>query len=137
MDISRIPTYILSNLHERGHTDEQIATMTPEEALDEFLNWEGIIGYTGRIVGALDALRAAETKKSSAFKRFLLMEEVNDKRSFAGFFHTEADAGKHVEVIRRQRKETFGGLIDVSGLTFGPFRLFEFDPNKPTKEWPA
>lgn len=39
----------------------ELRTLSPAEALDKWLNWNGIIGYTSQIIEALDELRKVET----------------------------------------------------------------------------
>lgn len=39
-----------------------IASMSPTEALDKFLTWNGIIGYTHLIIKAYENLKASEIK---------------------------------------------------------------------------
>ena len=53
---------ILSNLGFEDLTPGQesyVANSTPEELMDKFLNWEGIIGYTSMIVKAWKSINAA------------------------------------------------------------------------------
>ena len=53
---------ILSNLGFEDLTPEQeawIANSTPEELMDKFLNWEGMIGYTSMIIKAWKSINAA------------------------------------------------------------------------------
>ena len=63
LDLNKIPKPILKVLrNECDYTDDQIADWSAVTALDAWLEWEGIIGYTDIIVGHLDALRASEVK---------------------------------------------------------------------------
>lgn len=63
LDLNKIPAPILKVLrNECDYTDDQIADWNPVTALDAWLEWEGIIGYTDIIVRHLDALRKAEVK---------------------------------------------------------------------------
>lgn len=55
---------ILSNLDLCSEPDfeeglRHINNMTTFEAFNRYLNWHGIIGYTDRIIQALDNIRAA------------------------------------------------------------------------------
>lgn len=55
---------ILSNLDLHAEADFEagcrvINHMTTYEAFNKYLNWHGIIGYTDRIIQALDNIRAA------------------------------------------------------------------------------
>jgi len=51
----RLPENILSNLRE-NFTDEQINVMTPDIIFKEFLEYEGIIGYTEMIREAYESI---------------------------------------------------------------------------------
>lgn len=42
---------------ELGQSREQIETMTLEECLDAYLKWEGIMGYTSRILAIVKAYK--------------------------------------------------------------------------------
>lgn len=61
---------------------------------------------------------------------YLMMEESNGKRSFCGFHASLADAEAYAVKVRKQRKETFGGLIESAeqhGTKFGPFAVFHVE----------
>lgn len=61
LNLDRIPTDVLDDLLERVDDDrDKIAQMSVREAFNEWLVWNGIIGYTRKIISALDNLRAAE-----------------------------------------------------------------------------
>lgn len=44
--------------------DDQIKNMGPFEALDRFLAWNGIIGFTSEILAAMDNIREAAGQES-------------------------------------------------------------------------
>lgn len=74
LDLAKLPFNVLSDIRESlGATEEEaelpvgeyrrdsiIEGLGPHEALDKFLTWNGIQGYTGTIIGALDGLRKAQ-----------------------------------------------------------------------------
>lgn len=62
LDISRMNSTVLRRLIEAGHSTTEIAAMSAEEALDIWLRYEGIIGWTQSIVDMLDGLRKSEDK---------------------------------------------------------------------------
>lgn len=45
---------------------ERALCMSASELLDEYLLWNGIIGYTGSILAALDSARSAEAARRGA-----------------------------------------------------------------------
>lgn len=47
---------------------ERIAQMSVTEALNKYLEWHGIIGFTEMIIEALDSLRAAEADARARFE---------------------------------------------------------------------
>lgn len=53
---------ILNDLLE-NYTEERINTMTPEKFLKSWLEWEGIIGYTNRIVQIFNTFFKEEVSK--------------------------------------------------------------------------
>ena len=59
MKVSKLPFSIVDALHERGHTDESIANMSPEEAFIEYCSWHGLLGWGEALIDTLDSLRAA------------------------------------------------------------------------------
>jgi hypothetical protein len=61
LDTNKIPPAILKVFRNQcDYTEDQIAEWNAVTALDAWLEWEGIIGYTDIIVRHLDALRNAE-----------------------------------------------------------------------------
>lgn len=59
----RIPQWILSNIRERlGYEsddtshDDEINDMTPREIFEEWLEWQGICGYSDRILKAIHVI---------------------------------------------------------------------------------
>jgi hypothetical protein len=63
LKLDQIPPSVLDDLREAEFSDTKIARMSPREALDEYLQYNGIIGFTGMIINALDGLRAAAIEK--------------------------------------------------------------------------
>lgn len=59
IDTDKLPEKVKAKV---GVPDSVLAAMSPEEAFEMWLHYEGIIGYTQAIIGMLDALRAAEVK---------------------------------------------------------------------------
>lgn len=48
-------SYALANaLAEQGQTVESVKLLSKREVLDDFLKWEGIIGYTDTILSVLE-----------------------------------------------------------------------------------
>jgi hypothetical protein len=45
---------------------ERIKGMSTQEAFDEFLKWEGIIGYTNMLIKAYESIKAAEVQKEGS-----------------------------------------------------------------------
>ena len=69
LDIDKLPRGALSDVREfvrdnrlaskHDGIDGHIAKMTPDEFLDAYLKWNGIIGWTDAIVTTLDMARGA------------------------------------------------------------------------------
>lgn len=64
LDLTKIPYTVLSDIRERGHSDETIAQMSPQEAFSEYCIWNGLINWGGTLFRAVENLKAAEEKKS-------------------------------------------------------------------------
>jgi hypothetical protein len=62
LDITKLPVYVVRRLQDAGYSLNKIEKMAPEEALDMWLRWEGIIDWAAPIIDMLDKLRAAEVK---------------------------------------------------------------------------
>lgn len=58
LDLSKIPGHILDDIRENCVSPEYC---TVEDALDYWLSYQGIIGYTKSIIDAYEALKAAHT----------------------------------------------------------------------------
>lgn len=52
--------WVADALAENGHTVESAKQLSTDEVFELFLNWNGIIGYTGMIRDALDNIRNME-----------------------------------------------------------------------------
>lgn len=61
--MEKFTEHIIDILKERGNTDTEIETMTPDEAFREVLEWEGIIGYDGAIKRWIKAIYGIEVKE--------------------------------------------------------------------------
>lgn len=59
MDISKIPAKVLADIRKRGHSDEDIAAMSPEEAFREYCEWNGLINWGDALFRAVEALKTA------------------------------------------------------------------------------
>ena len=66
-NIDRLPENILSNLRE-NFTDEQINVMIPDRIFKEFLEYEGIIGYTRMIREAYESIFNKDDEKKDEKK---------------------------------------------------------------------
>lgn len=68
LDIDSIPDNVLTDIlenkelpdDETGYTE--VAKLSARDAFDSFLNWNGIIGYTDKLIIALDGLRKSEAE---------------------------------------------------------------------------
>lgn len=83
LDTDKLPSYVVEDIaanlgwtkpeyRSLEHTDDQIdiesfkrriADMTPYTAFESFCTWNGLIGWHGHLIAAIDALRAAEIKE--------------------------------------------------------------------------
>lgn len=63
VDWTKLPNCMKNDLTERGITPEKAAYMSPQAVLDEFLIWNGIIGWSGDIYNAVHAVDNADTSK--------------------------------------------------------------------------
>ena len=54
-----IDPYIEDQLNENEIDSDRLATLTPREAFDAWLKFEGIIGYTDQIIKMWEALKAS------------------------------------------------------------------------------
>ncbi len=59
----KIGTHILDALHQRGHSTDDIAKMSPSGAFCEFCQCHGFIGWGGAIWDTVENLREAEAAK--------------------------------------------------------------------------
>tara|TARA_R110002020_G_scaffold147185_2_gene322329 strand:+ start:1272 stop:1463 length:192 start_codon:yes stop_codon:yes gene_type:complete len=60
MEYDLIPENILEDLINRGLTREDIENSTPQKLFDEYLAWNGFIGWAGTFADAIDDLRSAQ-----------------------------------------------------------------------------
>lgn len=63
IDVNELPDEVLSDILDNiGSEDpEDVSQMTAGECFDRFLTWNGICGYSGMILDAVDGIRAADT----------------------------------------------------------------------------
>ena len=63
LDIEHINDQTLSDIMENLETEDpgDVACMSAGEAIDRFLTWNGIQGFTGMILDGVDSIRAADT----------------------------------------------------------------------------
>ena len=59
LDITKLPKGLLEDI---ADTEKEAETMSVEEAFDAFLCYNGIIGFSTKVMKALDVIRAAEIK---------------------------------------------------------------------------
>lgn len=65
LDLTKLHPNIVKTLCEAsGEDKEYVKTLSSTEALDLFLTYNGIIGFTYTIISALDSLIKAEIKES-------------------------------------------------------------------------
>lgn len=69
LDLNKIPSPILADLRDSQGVDAtseaidpQLASLSPREALNMYLDYHGIIGYTDTILRAISAFGDAEVK---------------------------------------------------------------------------
>lgn len=68
LDVNELSDRVMENLCKRmedlpeDKQFEKIEDMSVYTAFDEFLNWEGIIGYTGLLIDAYESIKKAEVK---------------------------------------------------------------------------
>lgn len=60
MDVSKLNPAMRDTLRERGHSDHDIALMSPREAFDEYCNWNGIIHWGDTLWEQATALMALQ-----------------------------------------------------------------------------
>lgn len=53
MNISRLDSRILVALHGRGHTNAEIALMSPATVFCEFCEWHGLLGWGDTLLSVL------------------------------------------------------------------------------------
>ena len=62
--INQLPRQVLADIHARGHSDDAIERMSPEEIFEEYCQWNGLINWSGTLWEVVTALKAiqAQTK---------------------------------------------------------------------------
>jgi hypothetical protein len=69
LDVNELSDRVMENLCNRledlpeDKQIDKISGYSVNQALDEFLNWEGIIGYTEMIIAAYENIKQAGVKK--------------------------------------------------------------------------
>jgi len=58
--INQLPRQVLADLRSRGHSDDAIERMSPEEAFSEYCQWNGLINWSGYLWEAVTALKAIQ-----------------------------------------------------------------------------
>lgn len=66
LDLRKISVEMTKTLRARGHADQAIAAMTPEEAFGEYCKWHGLLNWADILIAALDNLRAAAPPNATA-----------------------------------------------------------------------
>jgi hypothetical protein len=66
LNLNKMDDRVLDALRNRGHSDEQIQKMSPEDVFDEFCQWEGLLGWGPTLREALDDLRANKAQVEQA-----------------------------------------------------------------------
>jgi hypothetical protein len=63
LDVNEIPDQTLSDIMENLETEDEndVGKLSPGEAIDRFLIWNGICGFTGMILDGVEGIRAAST----------------------------------------------------------------------------
>lgn len=55
--IEELNSDVVSDFRDAGYDDDTIKMMSPREAFNLWLTWNGIVGYSDRITAALDSIR--------------------------------------------------------------------------------
>jgi len=61
MDLKVLPRHITEDLVKRGHSEEDVAKMYPQELFDEYCNWHGLQGWGDSLWEVIHELKDAET----------------------------------------------------------------------------
>lgn len=66
LDVEVLPDNVLSDILENLESEDpgDVAVLSAGEAFDRFLIWNGIMGYTGTIISAINGIRIAETTQA-------------------------------------------------------------------------
>lgn len=59
MNPDKLSQDLLEALTERGYTEETIKTLSPEEAFEEYCNWNGLINWGTRLKNAMTNIEQA------------------------------------------------------------------------------
>jgi hypothetical protein len=66
LDISVLNSDVIGDLICRGHSKEQIHEMTPDEAFDEYCEWQGLIRWGTHLRAVMKQLADAEVESPGA-----------------------------------------------------------------------
>ena len=86
ININSIDAQVLSALRE-NMSDSDICNSSPEELMDMFLTWEGIIGYTPMLINAWENLKLAQ--ESSPLERLIKYCWDDEYTSYMEEYNTE------------------------------------------------
>lgn len=104
LNISQIPSYIMEDLKQRGHSEETIATMTPKEAFSEYCMWNGLIHWGASLWNAVMSLNAAETIASPS---------ANAEAELLVHCKKLKDQGRRVDAVKLYRNTTGSSLREA------------------------
>lgn len=65
LNVNKLSSQVVADLQKRGHTLEDIAQMTPQQAFSEFCQWHGLIGWGDKLWDVVAGLHSASTPKIS------------------------------------------------------------------------
>lgn len=62
LDVEKLRSDFVAALKKRGHTDADIAAMTPEEAFGEYCTWHGLLGWGPKLWAAVMTAQQASVR---------------------------------------------------------------------------
>ena len=60
LDTKVLPDFIISDLKDRGHSEDDISRMTPRNAFNEYCNWNGLINHGDSLWEVVQALKDSD-----------------------------------------------------------------------------
>lgn len=60
LKIESLDPEVLETLREMSRSDDDIESMSPEQAFSEYCNWHGLINWGNRLLRVADNIRAAQ-----------------------------------------------------------------------------